>query len=214
MIIVNMHGAATVPRNVFESIQNKETNLIFDMGNGFIWSVNGKSVVPGQTADIDLSVTKGDNFVPGDLVSNIAGGQDCMQIRLAHDGEFGFTAVLSMNVDKKNAGMVAKLYYHNKETNALELISTGEIDENGMVGLTFTHASDYVIVVENKKVNAQAKAPKTGEDDLTIGEVPMVAQQANGHNWTPLWIVFFVAAGLIAVIGIYYARKDMKDGIW
>lgn len=116
-----------------------------------------------------------------------------------------------MNVDKKNAGLEAKLYYHNKETNVLEPISTGMIDENGIVGLTFTHASDYVIVIESKKYNSQAKAPKTGEDNLTIGEVPMVAQQANKHNWMPLWIVFIVAAGLIAAIGFYYVRKDIKD---
>lgn len=207
---MDMHGTTTVPKSVFDSIQNKATDLIFDMGNGYVWRVNGKSVVSGRAADIDLTVTKGDNIIPSDLVSNIAGEQDCMQIRLAHNGEFGFTAVLFMNVDKKNAGLEAKLYYYNKETNALEFIGTGIVDENGIVGLTFTHASDYVIVMESKKYNSLAKAPKTGEDDLTIGEIPTVVQRVNEHNWTPLWIVFIIAAGLIAAIGIYYVRKDIK----
>ena len=41
---------------------------------------------------------------------------------LAYDGEFGFTATLTVNMESKNAGLYANLFYYNEQTGELEFI--------------------------------------------------------------------------------------------
>ena len=83
-----------------------------------------------------------------------------MNLSLAYDGEFGFRAVLSLNVDAKNAGMYANLYYYNERTGALEFMSAGRIAADGTAELVFTHASEYTIVIDKE---VAVRSPKTGE---------------------------------------------------
>ena len=71
-----------------------------------------------------------------------------MNLTLAYDGEFGFTATLTVNMESKNAGLYANLFYYNEQTGELEFISAGQIDPDGNAELVFTHASDYTIVVD------------------------------------------------------------------
>lgn len=66
------------------------------MGGGILWSVDGKSITADKTADIDFSVKTGTNAVPVDIVNNVTGERYSIQLSLAYEGEFGFTAVLSI----------------------------------------------------------------------------------------------------------------------
>ena len=101
-----------------------------------------------------------------------------MNLSLAYDGEFGFTATLTVNMEPKNSGMYANLFYYNEQTGKLEFVSAGQIDSDGNVELAFTHASDYTIVVEanimsdNSQVDNNADktipAPKTDEQHFKI----------------------------------------------
>ena len=78
-----------------------------DMGNGIIWSVNGKSITTDKADDIDFSVKTGTNAIPVDIVNNITGERYSILLSLSHEGEFGFTAILSINLGKDNAGLTA-----------------------------------------------------------------------------------------------------------
>ena len=62
--------------------------------------------------------------------------------------EFGSTAVRAIGLGKENAGYRANLYYYNKSAGALEFICADEVSADGTVSLAFTHASDYVIVID------------------------------------------------------------------
>ena len=62
-----------------------------------------------KAGDIDFSVQTGVNTVPVDIVNNVTGERYSIQISLAHEGEFGFTAVLSIGLGRENAGYTA---YH------------------------------------------------------------------------------------------------------
>ena len=42
-----------------------------------------------------------------------------MNLSLAYDGEFGFTATLTVNMEPKNSGMYANLFYYNEQTGKL-----------------------------------------------------------------------------------------------
>ena len=66
------------------------------------------------------------------------------------------------------AGMYAKLYYYNEAKGRLELASSGKVDANGNVELTFVHASDYVVVLD------QMPAVQTGDDTPLAAAVMML----------------------------------------
>ncbi len=67
---------------------------------------------------VDFSV----KTVPVNIVNNVTGESYSIQISLAHEGEFGFTAVLSIGLGKENAGYTASLYYYNESTGELAFI--------------------------------------------------------------------------------------------
>ncbi len=149
---VNMNGASAVPGYVLDSIKGKNVTISFDMGEGIVWLVNGRDVTADHANNVDLSVQEIPN-IPQNIVNNTAGNRQTKQIHLAHSGEFGYSAVLRINVDSANAGLYANLFYYNEGARRLEFVTDDQIDGNGIAELTFTHASDYVIVIDRASMD-------------------------------------------------------------
>ena len=120
------------------------------MGDGISWKINGKEITDAA-GDIDFGVTIGADAgksIPVDAINNVTGERYSMNLTLAYDGRFGFTARLTINMESKNTGRYANLFYYNEQTGELEFVSAGQIDADGNVELEFTHASDYTIVID------------------------------------------------------------------
>lgn len=49
--------------------------------------------------------------------------KDTVELSLAYEGDFGFTAKLKLNINENNKGMIANLFYYNPVTKKLELQS-------------------------------------------------------------------------------------------
>ena len=124
-----------------------------------------------------------------------------MNLTLAYDGEFGFTAILTIQMDGKNAGFYANLFYYNPESEELEFMCAGMIDEAGNAELTFTHASDYTIIIDREPMNPQEQG---------IDGMQMQTAQTGNHAW--IWVVMAVvllaAAGLVIVIMVDRHKKN------
>ncbi len=125
-VAIDMNGASVVPGSVFTEISGKDVTLTFDMGGGILWNVNGKDISPGAVKDTDFSVRMGDGHIPQDVIANVAGGFTHLELSLAHDGAFGFTAALSIQIAKKE-GMYANLFYYNPNRRSLEFICADRI---------------------------------------------------------------------------------------
>ena len=162
-VTVDMNGAAVVPGNIFNTLKGKDVTVVFDLGDGITWSVNGRNITSGKTPDIDFSVKSYTESIPVDVVNNITGERYGIQISLAHNGEFGFTAVLSINLGRDNAGQKATLYYYNG--GALELMCESEISADGTARLTFAHASDYLIVIGETETEEDGDSDAAPSDD-------------------------------------------------
>ena len=156
VVTVDMNGASVVPGDVLDEIRGQDVSVVFDLGDGIRWTVNGMDITGDDIGDIDFAVSAGTNAIPVDVVNNVTGERYSIQISLAHDGEFGFTATLSINMDARNAGLFANLFYYNKANDELEFICADEISEDGTADLTFTHASDYTIVVDKEPMDGSA----------------------------------------------------------
>ncbi len=196
-VVVDMNGTTSVPADVFEYFKGMDVNVQFDMGDGIVWTVNGKDIT-GVEGDIDLGVVFGSEAgktIPVDVINTVTGERYSINLTLAHNGEFGFTATLTVNMKAENAGYYANLYYYNPDSNELEFVCAGQIDKAGNVDLTFTHASDYTIVLTEAAMSGVI-TPKV--DD-------------HGTAWTKLWILLVGCAVVVVGLGIFFIVSRKKS---
>ena len=214
-VTVAMNGTTVVPKDIFDSIKGEDVTLVLDMGNGLSWKINGQDITE-PSGDIDFGVTVGADAgksIPVDVINNVTGERSSMNLSLAYDGEFGFTATLAINMESKNAGLYANLFYYNEQTGELEFVSAGQIDADGNVELEFTHASDYTIAIDvavmdggNKDSIDTTKDNGNAEDNTTIPASN--ADYAKSDAWNPAIIIIIGICILLIVSGVViFARK-------
>ena len=206
-VTVAMNGTTVVPKDVIDSIKGKDTTLVLDMGNGLSWKIYGKDITDAA-GDIDFDVTVGADAgksIPVDVINNVTGERSSMNLTLAYDGEFGFTATLTVNMESKNAGLYANLFYYNEQTGELEFISAGQIDPDGNVELVFTHASDYTIVVDTKIMSDNGQADNKGDETIPASKTD---DSTSKYTWNNTIIIIIGICIMLIVIGaVFYVRK-------
>ena len=181
-IKIDMKKATVVPKEVLEAVQGKEVDIILDMG-GYSWTIGGTEVLASNLKDVDLEVKVGVDVVPSGLVSSIAEGKPTTQISLTHNGDFGFRADLSLNLGSENSGGTSSLYYYDS-SGKLIFMNAGKIGADGSTSLSFSHASDYVIVVEKAAPPATDNEEDTDkkEDDANKEDNTEKEDDANKDN--------------------------------
>lgn len=214
-VTVEMNGTTVVPGRVLDVIKGKDVTVVFELGGGITWTVNGKDITTDQVGDIDFGVTVGSQAgktIPIDIINNVTGERYSMNLTLSYDGELGFTATLTLNVEKENAGLYANLFYYDPQKNSLEYICADRIDGEGNANLRFTHASDYVVVIDAEDM----KEADTGSDE----DIPSVSETENKDtpadaDSTPagnyLWLIVAGAIAVIAGLGIFFAVRKKKQ---
>lgn len=168
-IVVKMDETGVVSKDAIAAIKGTQKKLVLDMGGGIKWVINGSDVSKVPAKDVNMSVTVDSKKIPEDVIKAAKIEKDAkkvVQISLAHEGEFGFKPVLSIDLGKTYAGKYANLYYYNTKTKALEGQMSVKIADDGSALFTFTHASDYVISVTDKAaIDTKKAAPKSGDDN-------------------------------------------------
>ncbi len=206
-VTVAMNGTTVVPKAVIDSIKGKDTTLVLDMGNGLSWKIYGKDITDAA-GDIDFDVTVGADAgksIPVDVINNVTGERSSLNLTLAYDGEFGFTATLNVNMESKNAGLYANLFYYNEQTGELEFISAGQIDPDGNVELVFTHASDYTIVVDTRIMSDNGQADNKADETIPASKTD---DSTSKYTWNNTIIIIIGICIMLIVIGaVFYVRK-------
>ena len=206
-VTVAMNGTSVVPKTVIDSIKGKDTTLVLNMGNGLSWKINGKDITDAA-GDIDFGVTIGADAgksIPVDVINKVSGEKYSMNLSLAYDGEFGFTATLTVNMESKNSGMYANLFYYNEQTGKLEFVSAGQIDADGNAELEFTHASDYTIVVDAKIMSDNGQAGNKADE---IIPAPKTGYSTSKYAWNNTIIIIIGICIILIVFGaVFYVRK-------
>ena len=209
VVDVEMNGTTTVPGDIFDTIRGRNVMVVFHMGDGITWTVNGRDVTAEKVKNIDFGVVFGaeaGKTIPVEVINNVTGERYSVNMTLAYDGEFGFKATLAVNMDKKNAGLFANLFYYNEATGELEFICAGEIDSEGEVELTFTHASDYTIIVDR-----QSMEPGAIEDPVNPAAAEEVSAAGSFH---PAWVLLIALAVIVLGAGGFLfvrARREAEE---
>ena len=193
VVTVDMNGVTKVPKDIFEQIAGKDVSVEFILDNGLMWTVNGKTVNTEDLKEIDFAVTVESeenpiDSIPVKVINMVTGEWTSIEIQLAHSGEFGFEAVLTVNLEEKNAGLYANLFYYNPDTEKLEFVCACEIAKDGTAELTFTHASDYLIVLSETSMEPDEgeKEPEVLEPVLKKGyavQIGAFSSEANAKRW-------------------------------
>ena len=148
-IRVNLLKTTKIPANVFESIK-------------------GKDITGNVTAPIDLGLVVGTSDIPKQKVTALADGNETIQLSLNYDGVFGFEGILRLSVGKDYSGKIANLYYYNETTGKFEYYQAAQVKEDGTVDFKFSHASDYVIVLNDTDMSQTTgsviASPKTSDN--------------------------------------------------
>lgn len=196
-VVVDMNGATVVPGDIIEEARDKGIVISFVLDNGLIWTIDGGTITSGDIGNIDFGTTIESednplNNIPVDVINNITGEKSTIEVNLAYSGEFGFTAVLTTNLSSANAGYYANLFYYNPTTKELEYVCADVIAGDGTAELTFTHASDYVIVIDDvdlgKKAPAIDNGPGTGDKGV-------------------LYLLSLMLLAMLGMTGIIYLKK-------
>ena len=149
-ITVDMNGTTDVPAAVFETVAGKDVDVTFELEGGVSWTVNGQDIPEGVSlSDLDLGVTLNSDGIPVDVINTITDERDTVQMTLAHDGDFGFTMTLTAPLGAENAGYWANLYHFDEDAERLTFETAAEIDADGSVSLSLSHASQYAIVIDD-----------------------------------------------------------------
>ncbi len=151
--------ATVVSGEVLKEAMGKNIDLLLQF-EGYTWTINGKGIQSAE--DVNLKVTLNTGNIPASNVSSLAKDDKAIQLHLEYEGDFGFTAVLTIALGKEYQNLFADLYYYNN--GKFEPVSSGKINADGNVDLTFTHASDYVIVISEKNL----QNPETGDDNQPL----------------------------------------------
>jgi len=206
-VTVAMNGTTVVPKDVIDSIKGKDTTLVLDMGNGLSWKIFGKDIT-GAAGDIDFGVTVGADAgksIPVDVINNVTGERYSINLTLAYDGELGFKATLTVNMESKNAGLYANLFYYNEQTGELEFICAGQIDSDGNVELVFTHASDYTIVVDTRVMSDNGQADNKADETIPAPKTDYITSK---YAWNNTIIIIIGICIILIVFGaVFYVRK-------
>ena len=211
IVDIIMNGASTVPGAVLDTVKGRDVTLAFDMGDSIVWIVNGKQVTGDKVSDIDLSVKMDSGDIPAEMVQNTAAGNASVRLSLAHNGDFGFSATLFLNLGKENHGFQAVLYYYNKAAGRLETVGRSEISETGTADFLFTHASDYLVVIEKNGDNgnlSEEAGPSDDSQEAVQSSAPVSPSTGEKRN---LWMAAAIGFLMLAAVQAFRGRRQQRN---
>lgn len=158
-IIEAPEGDGTIPKDIIEKIKDSGDITIIEYPDGTKWEIDPDSVDIDKVPDngVDLSVTTKTEFAT--VINMVTGVQYKMQISIKHNGEFGFTATLIVDLSEgmKNApaGDYFANLFHVKSDTDMDWKAYGKLDKNNIARLEFTHASDWAIIIDRDKMDGK-----------------------------------------------------------
>lgn len=168
-VTVDMTEATTVPDKVIDAVSGKDVDVVLDMGD-YTWTINGKDVLSSNPSNINLEVKFDTAEIPDKVVNDLANGAPVKQLSLTHEGNFGFKGTLNFYMGKEYAGQYGHLYYYDSD-GKMVYQHTSLIDENGYASYTFSHASDYLVVIDQNQIPSHGQEP-TNPETPTKPETP------------------------------------------
>jgi len=149
IVEIEMGAANVIPASVFDNARNSGKTIVVKK-NGYYWTIDPKDITQTPVS-INFEVEIDANVIPTGVVDDLAAGRDTSQLSLTHNGTFGLKAKLTVlfgDFGKNNSGKFGNMYYYDS-SKRLVFQNCGQFTTDGTLSLDFSHASDYLIVVDD-----------------------------------------------------------------
>lgn len=141
--------------DIIDALENYDIELDLEVVmDAYTWYISNVE----DATPVDLGIKFDTDNTAETVINATADGNKYQTFTIAHNGDFGFDAVLELAVSKDYAGKTVALYWDDNGT--LKLV--GEkcvVTADGSVKFAMTHASDYVMVIEGTKTVVTPPAP-------------------------------------------------------
>ena len=179
-VVMTMEENTKVYAETLEKIKEEGTEMVLAMNEEVTWTINGSEITSDTLTDIDFAVTVGSSEIPEEKLTELVEGEEkYVEMSLAHEGEFGFDAVLTISLENAIPGEYANLFYYNESTEEFEFLCAAPIGEDNNAAFNFKHASDYVIVISEQTMDDKVKTiQETREQTKLLQEAEHKAELA------------------------------------
>ncbi len=150
IVTMDMSRTDMVYAQTLQQIKEQGMEVILNMSGDVSWTIDGSAMEGDSFEDINLKVSLGESGIPRDRLEIFAGEERYMEMSLAHEGEFGFDMLLTVTLEEAEPDEYASLFYYNGETGAFEFMCAAPVSSTGKAAFTFSHASDYVIIISGE----------------------------------------------------------------
>lgn len=221
-ISIEMKDTSILYEETLSMIRGQDIDVVLSMGNSVSWVINGNNIIADEANGIDMAVTLNSGNIPKELLEQaLALGETgiVLEVSLAHEGDFDFLPMLTINTAPENAGRIANLYYYNPASAQLEFISEAEISQSGDICFTFSHASDYAIIISETVLsdNTIIAASNTGNEQAETATV-VVSEETDAEPSTAFsfWTILIVIAILLILAAIaatiFFLLRSKNEG--
>ncbi len=158
---VDMNYTTELPSKALSALKGKNVDLVLHMDGDFSWVINGLNIESAKS--INMEVVEDSENISVEIIDQVTGDAYSTTLTLTHNGEFGFTAVLRYYAG--DTDYYANLYYYNPTKKVATFVTSDKIDDEGYAELTFDHASEYIIVIDEKDHSNRAGIEYDGAED-------------------------------------------------
>lgn len=144
---IDMNGTSEVPKEMLQTVKDRNISLILDMEEGIGWELHGQDLTSELSGNIDFAVSCRTEGIPSELISLISSeavGKPAYEIQ-KKQAIFGFPSTLILQTGAENAGFYANLYRIGGECKGAV-----KIGSDGTVRLPFTEDAEYRIILDSK----------------------------------------------------------------
>lgn len=225
-ISIEMKDTTVLYEETLSMIRGQDIDIVLSMGNSVSWVINGNNIIADEANGIDMAVTLNSGNIPEELLqqaSTLGGTGIVLEVSLAHDGDFDFLPVLTINVAPENAGHIANLYYYNPDSSQLEFVSEAEIAQNGDICFTFSHASDYAVIISETVLSDSTVISVSNTDSEQMETAVAAGPEETGSEdpgqpsaaFSP-WAILIVIVILLILAAIaataYFMLRSKNEG--
>ena len=192
-------------------------DLEVKLPNNLKWKIQSESLGDEMPSSINMNAELTEEIIEKDVLLEVVKEKEYLELRLSHNGEFGFEAALLVPVDKKYQGQTANLFYFNEKSGELEFQMATRVDKDNNIELVFHHASDYVIVFATEsmeQVISQVEDVSSVDSKDTSIEKNLHEKQEKEDSLNRLLavcVIICIISGILAVVGYLFCKKGNKE---
>ncbi len=223
-VTIDMKETTVLYEETISAIRGQDIDVVLNMGNSISWTINGSNIVADEANGIDMGILVNANHIPEPLLEqaySLSATGTVIELSIAHDGPLDFHPVLTISTAVENAGRTANLYYYNPEPGQLEFVEGTQIAENGDICFTFSHASDYVVIIsetvmtDNGTITAPSASAESGGEAFpedVSGSKPVDKPSSSLQLSTVLLIAVIVLIIIAICCTAFFLFRSKKDG--